>query len=400
MSPPALLHEDVEKSVSHLRACLRTLVVGAGSDPRQPQDVHRKFGLDRVLTWKVSRMVKAEKAEEALRQLPGEESFEIFLAALERAGASADEVARTREAVKAVFQSVQAHVGDRPTLELVLDSVPKGRDGLMVSRKLAFRGNSGLWGVQARVRSHLVVLAPNDEDPDAIDTVHVAGWIDFRRLRPDAAWRVFQRRHVVEGSAVGHSVEPLDRSQNPGGPMLLTDFCSNAPALLTEREGPLMHYRIGPSAAGSAGAFTLFSGFLQRAQGTRWIEEPGDAAEFAAHILAPVEHLCVDLLVHRSLSYAPDTGLYLSSAAFNDGVTRTPYLRMPIAAEQEFLGNPPLVANAKVPHMPELVDLAMQRGGWDLTDFVGVRFQVDYPPFPAVAVLRFPLEDRDQNAKA
>lgn len=393
MTPSTLLHEDVEKSVSHLRACLRTLVVGAGSDPRLPQDVHRKFGLDRVLTWKVSRMVKAEKAEDALRQLPGEESFEIFLAALERAGASADEVARTREAVKAVFQSVQAHVGDRPTLELVLDSVPKGREGLMVSRKLAFRGNSGLWGVQARVRSHLVVLAPNEEDPDAIDTISAAGWVDFRRLRPDAAWRVFQRRHVTEGSAA-HAVEPLDLSQNPGGPMLLTDFCSNAPTLLTEREGKLMHYQIGPSVAGAAGAFTLFSGFMQRAHGARWTEEPGDAAEFAAHVLAPVEHLCFDLLVHRGLSLSKDTGLYLSSAAFNDGVTRTPYLRMPVKAEQEFLGHPPLMANARVPRMPELVDLAMARGGWNLNDFVGLRFQVDYPPFPSVAVLRFPLQER------
>jgi hypothetical protein len=390
---PALLHDDVQKSVSHLRACLRALVVGAGSDPRRPQDVHRKFGLDRVLTWKVSRLVKAEVAEEALRQLPGEESFEIFLAALQRAGALPDEVQRTREAVKAVFSSVEKHVGDRSTLELVLDSVPKGRDALMVSRKLAFRGNSGLWGMQARVRTQLLVLFPSADAPDLIDSATVAGWVDFRRLRPDAAWRVFQRRNLKEGGAAPR-VQSLDASQPPGGPMLLNGFCSNVPELLTVTEGELNHYEIGPSAPGSNGSFTLFSGFMQRGHGSRWAIEADDCAEFGANILAPVEHLNFDLLVHRSLPFIDEARLRLSSAAFNDGLLRTPYTLMPIQAEREDLGQPPLLAHAQVPRMGELVDAVFQRLGWSLEDFRAVRFEVAYPPFPSVAVLRVPLQKR------
>ncbi len=389
----ALLHEDVQKSVSHLRACLRALVVGAGSDPRRPQDVHRKFGLDRVLTWKVSRLVKADVAEDALRQLPGEESFEIFLAALQRAGALPDEVQRTREAVKAVFSSVEQHVGDRSTLELVLDSVPKGRDGLMVSRKLAFRGNSGLWGIQARVRTQLQVIAPHADDPDLIDTATVAGWVDFRRLRPNATWRVFQRRHLTEG-ADNPTLVPLDPSQTAGGPMLLTDFCSNVPELLTVPEGHLNQYEIGPSAPGANGSFTLFSGLMQRGHGSRWAIDPGDCAELGANILAPVEHLSFDLLVHRSLPLLDGARLRLSSAAFNDGQLRTPYTMMPIAPDCEDLGQPPLLASARVPRMVELVDQVFQRAGWALEEFRALRFEVAYPPFPSVAVLSIPLQQR------
>lgn len=390
--PQPLLHKDVQTSVQQLRTCLRTLVVGAGSDPRQPQDVHRKFGLDRVLTWKVSRVVKAEQAEEALRQLPGEESFEIFLAAFERAGASAEEIARTREAVRAVFRSVEAHVGDRPTLELVLDSVPKGRDGLMVSRKLAFRGNSGLWGVQARTRSQLLVLAPNADDPDLIDSVTVAGWIDFRRLRPDAAWRVFHRRSTAAASNLG--IAPVDPTQEPGGAMLIPEFCVNAPALHTCREGDYTHYEIGPSATGAAGAFTLFSGFLQRAHGTRWADAHDDIAEFGAHVLAPVEHLTFDVLLHRSLPLLDGLTLEMSSAAFNDGTHRTPYRRMPIQAVRQDLGRPPAMASAQAPRLQELADAVFRRAGWDAADFHGVRFEVAYPPFPSVAVARMPLQAR------
>jgi len=390
--PQALLHQDVQDAVQQLRVCLRSLVVGAGSDPRRPQEVHRKFGLDRVLTWKISRMVKAEQPEEALRQLPGEESFSIFLAAFERAGASADEIARTREAVRAVFRSVEAHVGDRPTLELVLDSVPKGRDGLMVSRKLAFRGNSGLWGVQARTRVQLLVLAPNAADPDLIDSATVAGWIDFRRLRPDAPWRVFHRRSTLPSA--GSAVEPIDAAQRPGGAMLLPDFCVNVPDLVTSREGEVTHYEIGPSATGAAGEFTLISGFLQRAHGTRWAEEADDVAEFGTHILAPVEHLSVDLLVHRALPLLDQAELELSSAAFTDGLHRTPFQRLPIEAGREDLGSPPTMANAQAPRMAELAQAVFDRAGWKADDFHGVRFEVSYPPFPSVAVLRCPLQPR------
>jgi hypothetical protein len=390
--PQPLLHPDVQSSVHQLRACLKTLVIGAGADPRQPQAVHRQFGLDRVLTWKVSRMVKAEQAEEALRQLPGEESFEIFLAAFERAGASADEIARTREAVRAVFQSVEAHVGDRPTLELMLDSVPKGRDGLMVSRKLAFRGNSGLWGMQARTRSQLLVLAPNADDADLIDSVTVAGWIDFRRLRPDAAWRVFHRRSTLP--ATSRTFEPVDLAEAPGGAMLIHEFCVNAPALHTCVEGDYTHYEIGASATGAAGAFTLFSGFLQRAHGTRWADERDDHAEFGAHVLAPVEHLTFDVLMHRSLPLLDGMTLEMSSAAFNDGTHRTPYLRMPLEAVREDLGSPPAMASAQVPRLQELADAVLRRAGWQAEDFRGLRFEIAYPPFPSVAVVRLPLQPR------
>ena len=48
--------------------------------------------------------------------------------------------------MSAVERMVSRHVGDRPTLELVLDSLPdRSHDRLIVSRKLAFRGNSGLF---------------------------------------------------------------------------------------------------------------------------------------------------------------------------------------------------------------------------------------------------------------
>jgi hypothetical protein len=221
----------------------------------------------------------------------------------------------------------------------------------------------------------------------------VAGWIDFRRLRPNAAWRVFQRRQVTEGGAEP-SVEPLDRSQQPGGPMLLGEFCTNMPQLLTSTEGEFTHYGIGPSAAGADGTFTVFSGFVQRAHGLRWALEPGDTADFAANVLAPVEHLNFDLLVHRSLPFVQGAQLQLSSAAFNDGRRRSPYDRLPIEADCEDLGSPPLLASARVPRLNQVVDRVFERGGWKLDEFVGLRFEVAYPPFPSVAVLRCPLQPR------
>ena len=290
-----------------------------------------------------------------------------------------------------VVKDVRQHVGDKATLELVLDGEARDHEALMTSHKLAFRGNSGIWGVQAKARTRLLVLAPNAGDPDQIDTATVSGWTDFRRLRPDAQWRVFRRRSLTDDGDPP-PIEPIDEAEAPGGTMLLTDFCEGVPPLVTSDDGAFTEYEIGPSPAGAAGAFTLYSGFIQRARGSRRAETPGDVAEFAAHVLAPVEHLVVDVLAHRSLGFARGPALHLSSAAFNDGSVRADYTRLPIMATLEDLSGPPVLSSAVAPQTERVAAAVFERAGWSLDEFLGVRVLVDYPPFPSVAVLRLPLD--------
>lgn len=386
-----LLHADVQEATAALRNALHELIVSAGSNPGRPQDVHRRFGIDRVLCWKVSRLVTSERAEDALRQLPSEDAFGVYLAGFERAGLPASAGRPVRAAVRVLGEALQAHVGDRATLQLMLDGAQDGHDALRASRKLAFRGNSGIWGVQARVRYDLIVLAPGEGD--FVDTAFLAAWVDFKRLRPDAPWRVFkQRMRKTPGQSLPQL--PLDPAQAPGGPMLVSEFCEGVPPLLMCTDDPFTYCEIGPSAAGAAGAFTLVMGFVQRRHGSRYASVPSGRVELGTNVLAPVEHLVVDLLAHESLGLTRDAAMYLSSAAFNDGSERNAFTRLPIAIERKSLGRPAILAHPELPDLGRWANRVFEVGGWRREQFTGLRFEIDWPPFPSVGVIDLPLEQR------
>lgn len=386
-----VLPAAVQEAAATLRHALQGLILDAGSNPDRPQEVHRRFGIDRVLCWKISRLVSAERAEDALRQLPTPEAFGTYVAGFERAGVPVEAGRRVQEAVRVLNEALKEQVGDRGTLELMLDGAVGGRDTLQASRKLAFRGNSGIWGVQARVRYDLILLAPGDED--WVDTAFVNAWLDFKRLRPDAPWRLFKHRMRNTPNA-SPPPQPLDPTQAPDGPMLVTQFCDGVPPLLMRTEGPTVHCDIGPSVPGAAGAFDMVTGFVQRRHGSRFARQPGGIAEMGSTVLAPVEHLIVDLLVHESLQLWRDATMYLSSAAFNDGSERNAYTRVPIEPERKKLGQPAILVHPELPDVTEWARCVFEAGGWQREHFTGLRFQMAWPPFPSVGVIELPLAAR------
>ena len=136
-----------------LQNALRALYAAVGADPARPQEVSRQFKLNKNLTWKVAKVIQSVDPIEAVPLIPGSEGMEILLCAMEASGPYASPVSAVRSTLAAFEDMVRTHVGDRPTLELLMDGMSRGGRTLEVSRKLAFRGNSGIWGVQARVRS-------------------------------------------------------------------------------------------------------------------------------------------------------------------------------------------------------------------------------------------------------
>ena len=386
-----LLHEEVQKAAEQLRASLRELILAAGCDPLKPQAVHRHINVDRVLCWKVSRMVRAERIEEALLQLPGEEALSIFITAFTPTTAGEVRIEAARAGALGLNIAINNHVGNRRTLQLMLDSVPQGQDALGQSRKLLFRGASGLWGIQAKERMQLIMLAPNAANGELVDVVTATGWVDVKRMRPDARWRMV-RHHVQPDGRSDLCSKPLSASTTLGQSMLLPEFCEDVPPLITHAEDNITYYELGPSATGRVGAFSLFLGEIQRGLGSRYAHTKGEAAQFCVNVLAPAEHLTLDVLVHRSLKMLDGAELSLFSAAFNDGRKFSDFERMGLDPEGVELENLASLDNRHYPRHRELVHFTAERAGWDLGDFVGMRFEIDYPPFPSVARFRAPLE--------
>jgi len=107
---------DLNATVDELRGSLADLMLQVGADVSKPQQMSRFLGLDKSLARKVARIVQADEAGIAIQNLPGSEGFNILLSAVERLGASAERVARARQAVRSIEGVVERHFGDRPSV--------------------------------------------------------------------------------------------------------------------------------------------------------------------------------------------------------------------------------------------------------------------------------------------
>lgn len=392
--PP--LPDELVSSVHELRGALTDLITGLGGDPWRPQEVSRRFGVDKSLAWKVSRVVSAAEPGSALRHIPGAAAMDILMRALSRAGASTEAVHRAKTAVEAFREVVERTVGDRSTLEIVLDAMPAPRrDRLVMSRKLAFRGNSGIWGVQARVRVNTVFLTPNLQDRSMVDSVLVGGWVDFRRLRPDASWTLFRRKSYIGDASTVSTGRPVDTNAPPDGSLALHQFCSSpAPEVVLEEEDGFIAHRIGPGTVGTSGQFTTFFAAYSAGVGRRRAEHlEQEHGEFFASVGAPVETLMFDFLVHHDCEFALRAEPAVFGAIRSDTLRLDPRDRLPIMPLRLELGSrPPVVATPLVPRYGELIDHVLEARGWRADHFTGLRYLLDYPPFPSTMTLRFPLE--------
>src|SRR5690242_2835206 len=135
--------------IGQLRTAFMELYDSIAVDPESPQEVARTLRLNKTLTWNVARLLQGADALAAVNHVPGSSSLEKVIQATAKHGANAQVVAKARDAVRDFHQMIESHAGDRHTLDLIIDGTPGEEGGtLELSRKLAFRGNSGLYGVQ------------------------------------------------------------------------------------------------------------------------------------------------------------------------------------------------------------------------------------------------------------
>lgn len=387
-------------AVRDLREALSVMLLDVGADLHRPQEISRQLQLDKSLTWKLSRILGTGGVQETLQYLPGDAAMQLVFRAVEKAGGKPKLRRATEDKLRSLHEVIRSQIGDKSTLELVVDALPDP-DGerLVVSRKLAFRGNSAIWGVQARVRLNTVLMRPNEQDPEMIDVAIIGAWIDFRRLRHDAKWTIF-RRNTFQAVGLPSPEQPLDPNDTDSA-MLLRQFCSpNLPAINSYTDAGVIYMDLGPSDVGNSGAFTVVFASVTRALGSRY-GDAGSNAAFPAGISAPVEHLQFDMLFHRDCGFAMQQNTRtVARLMLDDSVARHTEI-LPIPLNKHDLGRePPRVDSPLVPNYTEMVAHAVAALKWDLRAFVGTRYIMEYPPFPSSVVVSCPLDQRPGTGTA
>lgn len=388
--------------VGQLRTAFIELYDNIGADPSSPQDVARKLKLNKTLAWNVARLLQAADALTAVNHVPGSSSLEKVIQATVRKGADAKAVAKARTAVDDFHRMIQSHAGDRPTLDLIIDGADSTQNNrLELSRKLAFRGNSGLYGVQARTRVVCNFLAPNPDDPTRLDMASLSGYSGFRRLRPSVRWPIFVVRawsaRQQEDQLTAPGWEPIEPSEDAaqGFPIIRSSTAGNAPKIHTVETGEGRNFVLGEGPVGNEGAFDCFWGEFMRKAVNAFAERPTDVGEFGAAITAPVEHLVLDLIVDRRLEFALKPEMLVFGRIFAtgqpSGEREDPNLLPIHEAPVEIPGSPPAVGTALIPRYSELVTKTYERLGWDPSQFRGIRLLLDFPPLGSSVILRFTL---------
>jgi len=403
MSPldTPLFEDHCSCALEDLRACLTELYQALGADPDSPQEISREYGVNRNLSWKVSRLMRAQAPLGVFQHLPGMAGLQILLKAFGSAGAPLQKIEAVRCAIAEFERMVAVHAGDRQTLELMLDSLaPEGSSGepLEVSRKLAFRGNSGIWGVQAKLRLRTVLLAPNPEDPLMLDIAQVSGLLGLRRFRHGAVWTLFQRENFNDDGSARHALEtPLDPSTAAAGSLLMPEFCSRPLPEIRSTATPLgVRYEQVGGQLGNRGVMTCVYGSYRRNFAPRYRDEKNVRGELFAVINAPAEHLLFDVIVHRDLVAE---GFDLSAEVLHADDSRSFFDRrgavLPCPERVRWLGTrAPRLATPLAPRYEELVGRVYQRLDWEPQAFRGARFELTYPPLPYSVVQSYVLPSK------
>lgn len=396
------LETECGEAVGKLRAALIGLYDEVGADPATPQEVARSFRINKTLTWNISKLMLAEDGLAAIPHVPGNSSIERFLKATENKGASRRVVESVREATREFERVVQEHVGDRATLDLVIDGLDIEGPGLEQSRKRAYLGNSGIYGVQARTNLMSCYLAPSKDDPSQLDMVMLRGLVGVRRLRQSVRLPLFRMRQWSDaGQAIGSSQwEPID--ENADSPFLSTFNQGDVPEIEAVEADGGIDYVIQPGAIGNRGAFDCYFGDMIRAGASRYSTKEDDTGEFGVTVSTPTESVIFDLIAHKDLPFIFDAKchvyahLYTTSSVDGqwDDAAQLPIRQQPV----QLPGSPPAVATKLAPKYNEIQSFVFERLGWDASDFRGVRLEMKYPPLRSTIVQRFHLPRESDRA--
>jgi hypothetical protein len=395
---------EFESSVQRLQAALTDLILAVGVPGMAAREIGRRLKLSTNLAWKLSNLLRTSETTQVLQYLPGDSALGIFFRAVEDAGAPAGEVSRVRACLAELDRIVKRHAGTRAELDLMLSSSLAGRapaSQLESSRKLAFQGNSAIWGVRASAQIAVQILFPNADDNDRVDIAQVSGFCGFRRLRSSVRWPLVRFLWDLDEEALAsQNAEPLDAERRgPGELPWLRRFSSDPLPPVEARavqQGTVYEICEGP--AGSTGEVDCLIGTVMRNYApARRSDEESRAALFTT-LCTPVETSLLDIYIHRSIEFPekPVASLHSRMELGADGLpTPARGNKLPLGDVVQALGSsPPVFTTPDVPSHSAMMSSSFAHLGQDPDEFTGYRVALRYPPIPTNLILDCEIPSR------
>ena len=357
-------------------------------------ELQHALEVDKALAWRVFNAVECPDAFTAARYLPRSAGIRSFLVAARRKGVESSSLERVNAAVEALDRVVKSHAGDRKRFDMLLaaHSVEGRQEADLAHRRIAFEGNSYVWGASADVQLRSAFLAPS-ADRGFADMANLRGLLGLEFLRPAMSWPVgitWPRQDDLRTTREA-SIEPLfdlDDAPDDAASLFFSD-----PGLRVESrvsEGGGRQYMVSTERVGATGAISCVTGDVVRPVGPLTAEEGSRNAGAMATISCPVRLLILDVLVHRSLfpGVVPDVVIRSDFSPGYEGQSHP----MPLTEAPVFMGpatGP--IRTSEVPRYDEMRSFVFESVGWSASEFDVFRLRVEYPILSTALALSFKL---------
>lgn len=387
-----------------LRRAFSDILVAAGADPVRPQDVSRRFGIDKTLSWRIARVIREEDAWEAVAHIPRRPSVRIFVNKMAQHGVPQEKLDALLTSVGEFERFIEIHTGDRETLEMMVGSAARrsAEKRMETFRKNGYQASSAVWGVRARVQFSASFVFPSATEGE-LRTAMLCGFGSLRRLRPNVPWTVAA---VMAWDDKGRT-EPVARGPVPlhpeghfGGAPLLPEFCSTPRPILrpVQSGNGRCRFELIEGDVGNTAATTVVLGWAWSETVPAYASTPGEMGEHGMRMSTPVEEAFKDVYIHRSLAFAKN----VTASVYSDLPDGPRYpdvgghpAVLPVTTEVADLGeSPPDTTTPEFPRYPDLVRFTAQHLGFSSDDFHGFRYRLRYPPIPSFVVMRHALLER------
>jgi hypothetical protein len=393
---------DVSEVMTRLRSVLAQLIAAVPDDISKGADLHRSFHLDRTLSWKVFKVAHAADPIAAGAHVPSPTSMETLFKAARKRGVPEALIESAARAAADFEDLVAAHADDRAAFDSMVSALARDDscDQIdLVHRRLGFRAQRHILGVQARTQVKLLALQPS-QDPRWLDAILVQGFVGLRRLRGDAPFIIsYSGARDDEGAPVQVQRQPLGLASDSDGMSLIAEYCSQPlPEFQISRVGDgFLRGEVLTRDVGNRAAVTCFEGHVVSPGMPRYREKGNDVVASVVVVRNPCEMLVVDLLVPSTLYGPVKPSAYVRTDHVGDSsrdlVTRCDY-RLPGRPAVHHLGRSPVVLHTPdVPRYAELGYEVLRRAGWNAEDFDVYRCQIEYPVMPSSVVVQFDLPE-------
>lgn len=312
MSPIATgqrLAEDLDNQIAAVSTSLRSSVLPIVEDlvgpSHRPVVLARRLGIDKSLTGRIMRSVKASDPFEVIHNAPAPYGLRIFLNAAAEAGVN-EELRKRAEASIADFETlIHAFPEGRAALDAAIsDYIPEvRRRNERAAKQAVYKSMSYLLGYQAEASFHAAVLSPG-ADESMVDSTHVGGLIELRRLRGDAPVNLFGVRRYDMQPGIPSWMETLDgqKGVENASRYLIEDYCDQPIPNLSVRDGGNVLYSVLDAESLPINSpVTLVNGWTTRNSSLRYRSPERSHEWHTSFVRIPARIRIQDYFIHEDL---------------------------------------------------------------------------------------------------